>query len=458
MSNNGTAESVYRAEPLFTKEQVSGMVMPELMANIKDQYDRSDAIERKYDGIITDPEDEHQVRRHLLTVDVLMDQQTRLQEALDRKGSISRGLEKYGQSNGHRQSFEDPVATQQLSPGDQFVRSNEYKRMKAGGTFNSSLHRNEFSVQMSDGTSLLAWGKMLQDKSLVYVGTGQNVFSGSPFVPNDIQPGVLNILQREINVLDLIPRLTTESDVIEWVQETTFTNNAAMVAEATATTGTTGTKPESALAYSAQTTPVRTLAHWVPVTNKMLGDALQIRGIINSRLLLGLQLALETQIVSGDGTGENFLGILNNNINVQALGTDNVLDAIFKGRTLVRVTGKARPSAVVMHPNNWQSARLARENSATGTLGGYLMGPPSMVGANTLWGLPVVESEAMPAGTALVGDFSMGCTLFDREQAVVRIGFVNDQFIRNIQTLLAELRAAFIVWRPTAFSKVTGVP
>jgi HK97 family phage major capsid protein len=458
MSNNGTVESVYKAEPLFTKEQVAGMVMPEIMANIKDQYDRSDEIERKYDGIISDPEDEHQVKRHLLTVDLLLDQQTKLQEALERKTRIRGGIEQYGQSmNGHRPVFGDVSDGQQLSPGDQFVRSNEYKRMKGGGLFNSALNRNEFSVQMSQGTSLIGWSRMLQ-KTLLSVGSGQNIFSGSPFVPNDIQPGVLSILQREINVLDLVPRLTTESDVIEWVQETTFTNNAGMVAEATATTGTTGTKPESALQYSAQTTPVRTLAHWIPVTNKMLGDAPQIRGIINSRLLLGLQLALETQIVSGDGTGENFLGILNNNINVQALGTDNVLDAIFKGRTLVRVTGKARPSAVVMHPNNWQTARLARENSATGTLGGYLMGPPSMVGANTLWGLPVVESEAMPAGTALVGDFSMGCTLFDREQAVVRIGFVNDQFIRNIQTLLAELRAAFIVWRPTAFSKVTGVP
>jgi HK97 family phage major capsid protein len=454
MSTNGTVESVYKAEPFFTKEQVAGMVMPELMANIKDQYDRSDEIERKYDGIINDPEDEHEVKRRLLTVDLLLDQQTKLQEALERKDRIRGGLEQYARpSNGHRPAFGELADPQKLSPGDQFVRSNEYKRMKAGGSFNSALHRNEFAVQMSEGTSLVGWSQLLQ-KTLLFSGTG----SSGALVPNDIQPGALSILQREINVLDLIPRLTTESDTIEWVQETTYTNNAAMVAEATATTGTTGTKPESALAYQTMTTPVRTLAHWIPVTNKTLADAPQIRGIINSRLLLGLQLALETQVVNGDGTGENFLGILNAGINVQALGTDNVLDAIFKARTLVRVTGKARPSAVVMHPNNWQTARLARENSATGTLGGYLMGPPSMVGANTLWGLPVVESEAIPAGTALVGDFSMGCTLFDREQAVIRIGFVNDQFIRNIQTLLAELRAAFITWRPTAFTKVTGVP
>jgi len=456
MSTLGTDTTVYKTEPIFSREQITGMVLPEVMANIQDVYRKSQEIEDRYEGLITDSEDEHQVKRYLMTVDMLMDQQAKLEEAQQRKHRVRSGLEQYSQpSNGHRQTFDDPLSGQQLSPGDQFVRSNEYQRMAKSGMFNSNLKRTEFSVDMSPGTSLISWQKVLQiqQKALITSATG----SAGGLVANDLQPGVLSILQREINVLDLIPRLQTDSDTIEYVREDTFTNNAAMVAEATATTGTTGTKPESVLAYSSQTAPVRTLAHWIPVTNKTLADAPQIRGIINSRLLLGLTLALETQILTGDGTGENFLGILNSGINVQAIGTDNVLDAIFKGRTLVRVTGKARPTAVVMHPNNWQTARLARENSATGTLGGYLMGPPSMVGANTLWGLPVVESEAITQGTALVGDFNMGCTLFDREQAVVRVGFINDQFIRNMQTLLAELRAAFVVWRPTAFTRVTGV-
>ena len=451
---NQNGQSVYKAEPLFTKEQVAGMVLPEVMANIKDQYAKSAEIEDRYEGLITDPEDEHQVKRYLMTVDMLMDHQAKLEEKEQRRGRIHGGLEQYSKpSNGHRQSFDDPSSGQQLSPGDQFVRSNEYRRMLAAGMFNSNLKRTEFSVDMSEGTSLVSWQKALQQKALVYSATG----SAGALVSNDVQAGVLSILQREINVLDLIPRLSTESDTIEYVREDTFTNNAAMVAEATATTGTTGVKPESVLAYSTQTAPVRTLAHWIPVTNKTLSDAPQIRGIINSRLLLGLSLALETQILTGDGTGENFLGILNAGINTRGVGTDSVLDAIFKARTQVRVTGKARPTAVVMHPNDWEAVRLARENSATGTLGGYLMGPPSMVGATTMWGLPVVESEAITQDTALVGDFSMGCTLFDREQAVVRVGFINDQFIRNMQTLLAELRAAFVVWRPTAFTKVTGV-
>ena len=449
------AETAYKMEPIFTKEQVTNMVLPEVKANIKDQFDKAEEIERRYEGVITDPEDEHQVKRHLMTVEHLREWEAKLDEAQQRKNRVREGLELYSRpSNGHIQPTGDPQSGQQLSPGDQFVRSAEYVQLRKSGRFDSALNRNEFSVILSNGTSLVSWQKALQQKALVYSGTGV----AGALVANDVQPGVLSILQREINVLDLLPRIETASDTIEYILETAFTNNAAMVAEATATTGTTGTKPESVLTYESRTAPVRTLAHWIPVTNKTLADAPQIRGIINSRLLLGLTLALENQVLTGDGTGENFTGILNTSgINIRGLGSDSVPDAVFRARTMVRVTGKARPTAIVMHPNDWEAVRLARENSATGTLGGYLMGPPSMVGATTLWGLPVVESEAITENTALVGDFAMGATLFDREQAVVRVGLINDQFIRNMQTILAELRAAFVVWRPSAFAKITGV-
>jgi HK97 family phage major capsid protein len=121
------------------------------------------------------------------------------------------------------------------------------------------------------------------------------------------------------------------------------------------------------------------------------------------------------------------------------------------------VTGKGRPSAAVLNPNDWEAIRLSRENAATGTLGGYLMGPPSQVGAVTLWGMPVVEAEALTENTGLVGDFGMGCSLFDREQAAIRVGTIDDQFVRNMQTILAELRAAFVVYRPAMFTKITGI-
>jgi HK97 family phage major capsid protein len=434
------------------------MTVAEARAEIKQLFEKADLIEKKYpDGDLPDV-DMTEVKRLLTEIDGLEEKLAGLEDAESRRERITSGMDRYGKPASGRPN---PVAEEykqamRVSPGDQFIQSREYRELKLSGAFNSSLARVMFAVQLKDGTSLVQWRKRLaiEEKALMYSAAAV----GGGFVQNDIQAGYIDLLQREIQLLDLVPRVQTESDTIEYVKEDTFTNNAAAVAEATATTGTTGLKPESALAYSVATSPVRTVAHWVPVTNRMLSDAPAIRGIINGRLLLGLDLILETQILSGSGSGENMTGILNTaGINIQGLGTDSTVDAIFKARTQVRVNGKGRPGAVVLHPNDWEAIRLSRENAATGTLGGYLMGPPSQVGAVTLWGVPVVESEAITENTGLIGDFQMGATLYDREQAAVRVGTIDDQFVRNMQTILAELRAAFVVYRPAMFTKITGI-
>lgn len=58
--------------------------------------------------------------------------------------------------------------------------------------------------------------------------------------------------------------------------------------------------PVSALEYVYQTATVKTLAHWIPATLREVDDATAIRGLINSRLLLALDLALEDDILHGD--------------------------------------------------------------------------------------------------------------------------------------------------------------
>lgn len=439
------------------------MTVAEARSEIRKSFDKAELIEKRYpDGIITNHEDETELKRLLTEVDQLETKLSGLEDAEQRRNRIMEGVERY--SAPAPKSFrpngtpsDEYLEARSISPGDQFIQSRDYRELKANGAFNSQLSRSEFSINLKDGTSLIFWrdAARREMKALVY-GASSSV--GGAFVQNDQLSGFQDIRQREIVLLDLVPRVATNSDTIEYVREDTFTNAAAAVAEASATTGTSGLKPESTLAYSVQTSPVRTIAHWIPVTNRMLSDAPAIRGIINGRLLLGLDLVLETQILSGSGAGENLTGILTTaGINIQGKGTDNVLDAIFKARTQIRVTGRGRPTAVVLHPNDWQAVRLSRENVASGTLGAYLMGPPSQVGPVTVWGLPVVESEAITENTGLIGDFTMGCTLYDREQAAIRVGTIDDQFVRNMQTILAELRAALIVYRPTMFTKITGI-
>lgn len=429
----------------------------EILANFKE----ADRIEVKIGKGEYRDEDAEQVKSLLKEIDLMEDVLSRREDADARKSRILEGMGRYKRpaSGAFRPGpgGDGVDETVTASPGDQFVLSREYRDLKTSGKFNSNLSRMEFSVDMN-GTSLLYWRDQMHNgnmKALVY---GSSASVGGAFVENGRTPGFVDIRQREIQVLDIVPRIPTESDTVEYVREDTFTNAAAFVAEATATTGTSGLKPESTLAYSVQTANVNTLAHWIPVTNRMLADAPAIRGLINGRLLLGLDLVLESQIVSGTGAGAGLLGILATpGINIQGKGSDNEMDAIFKARTQIVLNGKGRPGAVLLHPNDWQAIRLARENAATGTLGAYLMGPPSQVGPTTIWGIPVVESQALTANTGLIGDFEMGCTLFDREQAAIRIGTIDNQFVRNMQTILAELRAAFVVFRPAMFTKITGI-
>lgn len=437
------------------------MSVAEARSEIKSHYEKADLIEKKYpDGEITNGEDLAEVKRLLGVVDELESKLVGLEDAEQRRNRILAGMDRYskpapGAVRPGAQAQESKEYAW-VSPGDQFIQARDYRELKLSGAFQSALARQAFAVNLKDGTSLVQWRKQLATEQKALLRAGSDT-SGGGFVMMDRQPGFVELIQREIVVLDLIPRIPTESDTIEYVKEDTFTNAAAATAEASATTGTSGTKPESTLAYSVATSAVKTVAHWIPVTNRMLADAPQIRGIINGRLLLGLDLTLETQVVSGGGAGENFTGILDSGMNLVARGTYTLLDYLFYCRQAVRVTGRGRPQAYVLHPNDWSPIRLSRENAATGTLGGYLMGPPSQAGVTTLWGIPVVESEALTENTGLVGDFTMGCALYDREQAAIRVGTINDQFTRNMQTILAELRAAFVVYRPAMFTKITGI-
>lgn len=334
--------------------------------------------------------------------------------------------------------------------GQQFIESAEFRTMYPAG-----VPRSDIGMLPQVGVELKNYSQR-EHKTLLQ---GGDAASGGGFTINDRYPGVVDLRQHQLTVLDLITRLTTSSDTIDWVQQDTFTNAAATVAEATATSGTSGTKAESELAYSLQSSPVTTIAHWIPVTTRMLSDYPAIKGMIDNALMLGLDLALEAQILTGNNSAPNLNGILNNSsVQTQALGSDSVPDAMFKAMVKVQVTGLAVPNAFVFNPLDWQDIRLLRENASTGLLGQYLFGPPSVTGPATLWGRPVVESIGLTQNTGLVADFSaLSMILWDREQAVVRTGYVDQMFIRNMVALLAEIRVAFTFMRPTAACKVSGI-
>jgi HK97 family phage major capsid protein len=286
--------------------------------------------------------------------------------------------------------------------------------------------------------------------------TGSSATSAGAAVRNDLYAPVTDLIgERELTVADLVTQGSTTSDTVEYVRVTGKTNNASPVVEASAASGTWGQKPESAVALEVVSTTVKTIAHWMPITKRAASDAPQVRTLVDNFLRYGLEEELEDQILNGPGTGENFTGILNTSgiSTVGSAGTD--IDAIVDAIRTIR-NDRRRPTAVVMHPNDWFSTSflLAKDSNNN-----YLIGDPraSVDQLMQLWGLRVVVTEAMTENTALVGDFRQA-VLWNREGISLAVSDSHsDYFTRNLLAILAEMRAAFGVLDPDAFCTVTSV-
>lgn len=267
------------------------------------------------------------------------------------------------------------------------------------------------------------------------------------WAPESTRTGLLvEAVTRPIQVLDVIPSGATGQASVVYMEETTRTHAAAEMAEA-------GTYAEATFALTEQSSTVRKIGTSIPVTDEQLEDVPMVQGYLDQRLRFGVRQRLDGQVLTGDGVAPNLRGILNVvGIQTQAKGADPVPDAIFKAMTLVRVTGRAQPNVVIFHPNDWQAVRLLR--TADGI---YIWGSPSDSGPERIWGLPIVQTDAETENTGLVGDFANFCMIFERRGIEVKVGLNASDFTTGKQTMRADLRAAFVVFRPAAFATVTGI-
>lgn len=257
---------------------------------------------------------------------------------------------------------------------------------------------------------------------------------------------VVEAVTRPIQILDIIPMARTNNAAVVYMEETTRTHAAAEKAEAAA-------YAESTFVLTERSETVRKITDSVPVTDEQMEDVAQAESYLDSRLRFGLRQRLDNQVIQGSGVAPNLTGVVNKaGIQTQALGGDPVPDAVYKAMTLVRVTGRAIPSHVLMHPNDEQAVRLLR--TADGI---YIWGSPSETGAMRIWGLPLIVSDVLTENTGIVGAFRDFCRLYERRGIEVTVGYVNDDFTKGKKTIRADLRVAFAIERAAAFCTVTGI-
>ena len=172
--------------------------------------------------------------------------------------------------------------------------------------------------------------------------------------------------------------------------------------------------------------------------------------IIDNRLRYGLAYKEEQQLLTGDGTGQNLLGIIPQATAFSApfdpAGTETVIDSL-RLALLQSELAEFASTGIVLNPTDWARIELLKD-----TTGRYIIGNPQGTLAPTLWGRPVVATQAISVDKFLCGAFQQGAQVFDRWQARVEVATENeDDFVKNMVTILAEERLALAVYRPEAF-------
>lgn len=330
-----------------------------------------------------------------------------LRELTESFKSLSTSLNEVAQKQADGFKAADPV----LTAGDEFVKSAQYQALVKGEAQKVRLEVKNTVTSTSN--------TVLADQR-------QGIIPGS-FVPLTVR-----------QVLRAIP---VSSNMVNSIRETGFTNAAAFTAQGAA-------KPESSNTFAAYNVPVETVAHWIKVSNQLLADSPAIVAYIETRLRDGLAQKIEDQLINGDGTAPNLSGLTDagNFIAYTPTAGDNLIDAINRLKYSMWATGNT-PDTVIVNPATWGEMERTRE-TYTGGKGEYLYGMPGMNAGMNPFGLRIVISTYLAAGKIIVAKLDNSATVFNRSGSVIEMGYINDDFTKNLITIRAEERLGLGVDRP----------
>lgn len=297
-----------------------------------------------------------------------------------------------------------------LSAAEEFVKSEQFKQLVAGNT------------------------------QRVRMELKNTVTSGSTTVFPDQKPGVIPGDFLPLTIRQVLPSISVSGNMVNALREASWTNSANFIAQATA-------KPESDITFEQYNVPIETVAHWLKISNQLLSDAPAVVSYIETRLRDGLDQKIDAQLLNGNGTAPNLSGLTDsgNHVVYSPTSDDLLVDAINRSKYQLWATGNM-PDTVIVNPADWGAMERTREGAATGA---YLYGMPGMNAGMNPFGLRVVLSNNMLAGKFLVGALRTSTMVYNRSGSVIEMGYVNDDFTKNLITIRAESRMGLAVERPS---------
>ena len=238
---------------------------------------------------------------------------------------------------------------------------------------------------------------------------------------------------------DIVNVAPIRGNKVTWINKSAVSNGAGMTAEG-------ATKTQISWTYSEESADVKKITAYVKVSKEALDDLDFLRSEINTDLRQEIELKLDEQIAEGSGVGQNIKGILTYAPTFAVAGTSlaaavdgaNRLDVLRSAVALIR-KAKFRANYIAINPVD-----AALMDMEKGDDNHYILPPFVTADGTRVAGTTVIESFSIDEGSFLVGDFTKS-NLRIREEININLGYENDDFTKNMVTILAEMRAVHYI-------------
>lgn len=262
------------------------------------------------------------------------------------------------------------------------------------------------------------------------------------------QAGMVTMPDQPLQIEQLIPHIPVSVDAIEYTKEGSVTDGSKIVAEGEKLGETTVTNP------TLHTANCVNIGAYTVVTHQLLTNESALAAFIETKMQYKLKLNIENQLVNGNGTSTQLGGLLHEgNFTDKTTVVQGKLPK--SGATLLDFALLLKtefekqyivPERLLLNPDDWTQLALLKDAN-----GHYILGGPQLLATKNLWGLPVMTTPFVAAGKYILGNFTLGATIYDRESLDFRISDSDgENFKSMLYTFRVNRRLGFAVENPLA--------
>lgn len=273
------------------------------------------------------------------------------------------------------------------------------------------------------------------------VGNMTEALSLTGDIPRAYANQVYGLPSRKVHVRSLLPVGSISQGLFTFPLET-----GGEGAPAAQTQG--STKAQVDFDITMTNAPAQVIAGYVKISRQMLDDIPAMTSFLQQRLLEKYLVAEDAQLLSGNGTAPNLQGITG--VAAAATGAATVdVEQLVQAIAQVENSNYSA-TGILINPLDWASIINTKNTNSAYSLPGSTIVTNN--GQLSIAGIPVYTSTAMTVDKFLVGDWSMGAQIMQRDGISVRFAeFDGNNFVENMITVRVEARIAFPIYYAGAF-------